>query len=314
MVAEFKRNPPPKPPTTEIEYTRLIPMRDGHQSELRIHQPAGKSAAPRGMFVVIHGGGFCLGRNFSLSYQSRAIATLHNLTVVNISYRLAPDYKFPTAPQDVWDSLKWLSQDAHAEELGCDLYLGFYIGGASAGGNLSAVTAQRWVAEKRQPPLTGVWSCVPCVLEKEIVPEQYQSLYLAREQNAEALVINEEAIKFITKAYAHDKFSPNFSPFQAEEPHKGMPPVYIQVAGQDPLRDDGLIYEKALRAQGVRTLLEVYPGLPHGFESIFRDLDISRKTMFNTLMGIGWLTGKEVDSVQCQQLVEKSYESPVRVI
>jgi acetyl esterase/lipase len=289
-------------------------MRDGYQSELRIYLPVGRSSTPRGMFVLIHGGGFCLGKNFSLGYLARPIATLYNLTVVCPSYRLAPEHRFPAAPQDMWDSLKWLSQDIHAKELECDLSLGFYIGGVSAGGTLTAVMAQRWASEGCQPPLTGAWVSVPCVLEKEIVQEQYQSLYLARDQNARSLVFNQDTLEYITKVWHHDRFSPDFSPFQADNPHRGMPPVYIQVAGKDPLRDDGLIYEKALRAHGVKTKLDVYPGLPHGFEAIFRDLQVSRKSMMDTLMGIGWLTGKEVDVVLCEPLIEESYRFPVRVM
>ncbi|KAM0229906.1 hypothetical protein ACHAPO_009628 [Fusarium lateritium] len=156
LAAAFKQNPPPAPPSTNIEYTKKIPMRDGYESELRVHQPPGQSPGVRAMFVMIHGGGFCLGNSYTHSYQSRAIASLHNLTVVNLSYRLAPEHRFPTGPDDVWDSLQWLSQADNAKELGCDLSLGFYIGGVSAGGNLSAVTAQRWVSENRTPKLSGV--------------------------------------------------------------------------------------------------------------------------------------------------------------
>jgi acetyl esterase/lipase len=93
-----------------------------------------------------------------------------------------------------------------------------------------------------------------------------------------------------------------------------MPPVYIQVACKDPLHDDELIYEKALRAHGVKIKLNVYPGLPHGFEAIFRDLEVSRKSMMDTLMGIGWLTRREVDVVLCERLVEESYRFSVRVM
>ena len=37
--------------------------------------------------------------------------------------------------------------------------------------------------------------------------------------------------------------------------HAGLPPAFIQVQECDPLHDDGVVYEKALRAAGVKTQL-----------------------------------------------------------
>lgn len=39
----------------------------------------------------------------------------------------------------------------------------------------------------------------------------------------------------------------------------------VQVAGLDPLRDEGIAYAEALKAHGVPTTLHVYKGVPHGF-------------------------------------------------
>ncbi|KAF3347707.1 1-phosphatidylinositol-4,5-bisphosphate phosphodiesterase 1 [Verticillium dahliae VDG2] len=189
-AAAFKANPPPAPPSTDMEYTRDVPMRDGRLSEMRIYQPDNSTTAVRPLFVLVHGGGFCVGNNHAPGFRSRLIAAANDMTVVNVSYRLAPEHPFPAAPNDVWDA--------------------------------------------------------------------------------------------------------------------GMPRVHLQVAGQDPVRDDGLIYEKALRAHGVETRLDVYPGLPHAFDGVFPQLKASDRAKLDMLQGIAWLMGKTVDVQRCKQLIEES--------
>lgn len=39
----------------------------------------------------------------------------------------------------------------------------------------------------------------------------------------------------------------------------------IQIAGMDPLRDEGIAYAEALKASGVNVDLKIYGGVPHGF-------------------------------------------------
>ena len=41
----------------------------------------------------------------------------------------------------------------------------------------------------------------------------------------------------------------------------GLPPTFFQIAGIDPLRDEGLLYEKLLREAGVKTQLIMYVSL-----------------------------------------------------
>lgn len=72
---------------------------------------------------------------------SRSAAVLYGATVVNISYRLALRFKLPTAPQDVWDSMKWILENY--ESLGADRHAELIVSGVSAGGNLAAVCGSK---------------------------------------------------------------------------------------------------------------------------------------------------------------------------
>ncbi|CAG9974343.1 unnamed protein product [Clonostachys byssicola] len=308
MVQMFRQHPPPSSPQLKTEWSRYIKMRDGHTHEIRVYKPDDLAEGP--LVVLIYGGGFCMGHYSQFGPYSRAIASLYGATVVNISYRLAPEFKFPTAPNDVWDSITWLVEPENAKELGLNLNKGFVVGGMSAGANLSAVFAQQWVSSAKSPSIGGVWLNVPLLFVDEIVPDDQRELWISKEQNAEAIIINKEAMDFIHSSYNPDVTSPDFSPVNQQGAHTGLPPTLVQVCGQDPLRDDGLIYERILRKHGVKTKLDVYPGIPHAAPYFFPTLPVATTHNMDVLKGFGWLLGKEASEEQ-YQVALKTMTTPV---
>ncbi|KAF4313681.1 Alpha/beta hydrolase fold-3 [Botryosphaeria dothidea] len=268
-----------------------VPMRDGYLNPLRVHKPKNPPANGKSALVVmIYGGGFVMGDNTQMSPFSRALNQLHGATAVNLTYRLAPANPFPAAPNDVWDNLKWIVENT--DKLGADPSAGFIIAGGSAGGNLAAVSAQKWIDQKLEPRITGLYLAIPVIFDEENVPEEYKKLWFSRRQNADALVLNGAAVDGILAAYAPDRSSPDWSPMNVKNHSTGFPPVYISVCGADPLRDDGLVYARILRDKGTEVKMDVSPGLPHG-HVMFKGLKSGSKSNIDGAKAFGWLLGDE---------------------
>ena len=56
--------------------------------------------------------------------------------------------------------------------------------------------------------------------------------------------------------YAAPSADPRFAPLLYPS-HAGLAPAYIHAMGMDSLRDDAIIYERALREAGVKTQIKV---------------------------------------------------------
>ena len=97
-------------------------------------------------------------------------------------------------------------------------------------------------------------------------------------------------------AYKPDKHDWRLSILNHPKGHSKLPPAYFQICGMDPLRDEGFIYERVLREdEGIKTKVDVYPGLPHGFWGFFTMLKAAKKYHEDILKGIGWLLNKTPD-------------------
>jgi acetyl esterase/lipase len=98
-----------------------------------VYMPAGTGPFPG--VLVVHGGGWTMGSRAQLAAVAMTLAE-RGYTAAAISYRLAPEYRFPAQLHDCQAAVRWLR--AHAVELKIDpARIGGY--GYSAGGQLVAL-------------------------------------------------------------------------------------------------------------------------------------------------------------------------------
>jgi acetyl esterase len=176
--------------------------------------------------------------------------------VVSVDYRLAPEAKFPAAPDDCLAATRWAVANAGA--LGADPSR-VVVAGDSAGGNLAAVTALR-ARDEGGPALLGQLLIYPVT---DYVTPGTPSMA----ENAEGYGLTRQGMAWFWDHYLAD-------PSQAAHPHasplrsnnlSGLPPGLVVTAEYDPLRDEGEYYGRALQAAGVPTEIVRWDGMNHGF-------------------------------------------------
>jgi acetyl esterase/lipase len=228
----------------------------GVKLPVRIFTPEGTGPLP--ILVFFHGGGWVLGDCESYDTPCRALANGAGCIVLSVEYRLAPEHKFPAAPEDCYAATVWTVRNAAS--LGGDPAR-VAIAGDSAGGNLTAVVAQ--MARDRGAP--------PLVLQVLIYPVTNHALDTASYRaNAEGYFLTRAGMEWFWNHYLanpSDGAKPYASPLRATN-FANLPPALLITAEYDPLHDEGAAYGAKLRDAGVKVVYSDYPGMIHGFFSL----------------------------------------------
>lgn len=210
---------------------------------------------PRGVIAYYHGGGWVLGGISAFEPLGRHIAARTSCTVVLVGYRLAPEYRFPTAVEDSWAALQWIA--GHLTEIAGER-VPLLVAGDSAGGNLSAVVAQR--ALKAGGPAIGLQVLICPVTDCDLNTTSYLD-------PASQLLLSREVMIWYWDHYAPSQEArthPDASPLRGTQ-LAGLPPAVILTAEHDPLRDEGELYATLLMRAGVPVLHRRFAGQMHGF-------------------------------------------------
>ena len=80
-----------------------IRVRDGDTIRARSYTPQKFPTDRLPLFVMLHGGGYCLGGLDTEEALCQIICSKLGLVVLNVDYRLAPEFLFPTCIEDCID-------------------------------------------------------------------------------------------------------------------------------------------------------------------------------------------------------------------
>lgn len=211
------------------------------------------------VLVFYHGGGYIACGIESHDRLCHRLARKGACAIVSVDYRLAPEHVFPAAVDDAYAALRWVAENGARHGLDTGRIA---VGGDSAGAALAAVTAIR-VRDEGGPALRHQLLIYPGVDMTADTP--------SLREFSKGYFLDEEFRELCLSAYVPDRADrahPWASPLRADD-HSRLPPATVITGECDPLRDEGRAYAEKLKAAGVATGHTDYPGVFHGFVSLF---------------------------------------------
>lgn len=267
-----KYNGAPSPART-VWIDSTLSKRDARAQAIRldIYEPSSLAAAGSGARPVVinfHGGGYTLGHGTDDALWAKAVVKT-GAVVVSVSYRLAPQYPFPTPVEDSADAILWVAQ--HAAELGIDPSR-IVLSGFSSGANivLSAFFILRSAKWNDIPPIefniigmilfypTLDWSIPRWVKRKRCPrPDLTLSTSITDLTDASHLYPNPDEYR------TDPRLSPGIAP---DDMLQALPPVYLCLCEHDMLLQEGEDFAARLEGLGLEHMVRVVQGEKHAFD------------------------------------------------
>jgi len=217
-----------------------------------VHITGGAPQPSPRVILYLHGGGFMMGSARADRILTAALARVSGRAALSVNYRLAPEHPFPAALEDTLAVYHWLLTTGRAP--GSLMLAGFSAGGGLA---LAALVALR---DAGDPLPKGAILLSPVT--------NWAASGVSHLTNVESDLLNTPAlITEMRTCYLgeRDPRTPLASPLYADL--HGLPPLLIQVGGDELLRDDSTQVAERARAAGVPVTLYVGEGMWHGLHA-----------------------------------------------
>jgi acetyl esterase/lipase len=247
--------------------TFTVPGHDGDPIDLAVIQRTGRTGTTA-CFYTMHGGGMMFGHHLgNLDGYDDWLLT-HDVVLVSVDYRLAPEHPDPYPVEDCYAGLVWTA--SHAEELGIDPER-IVLVGQSAGGGLAAGTALL-ARDRKGPQLLAQVLISPMLDDRDSTVSTVQIDGVG--------IADRDMTRFGWTAYlgdrrAGDDVSVYAAPARATD-LSGLPQTYVDCASAEVFRDETVAFASRLWESGVQAELHVWPGGFHGFTGMQPQAALSR--------------------------------------
>ena len=205
-------------------------------------------ATDENLIVYFHGGGYVGGSIASHRNLTGHLALHSRCRVLSVEYRLAPEHPHPAAVEDAVTSYKWaVAQGYEPGKIA--------LAGDSAGGGLTAACLLSLRDQDIQPPAAAMmispWLDMGFTGKSMVANEGHDS-------SISAMGMPRIRELFLGDAPIND---PLASPLDADL--EGLPPLLIQVGGEEVLLSDSQRFAEKATDAGVHVELRVWPEMFH---------------------------------------------------
>ncbi|ROQ41545.1 acetyl esterase/lipase [Frondihabitans sp. PhB188] len=247
--------------------TVSVPGHLGGRISLAIIDRIERAGTTTGVYTI-HGGGMMFGHYLGNldSYDDWLLD--HDIVLISVDYRLAPEHPDPYPVEDCYAGLVWVAENA--PKLGIDPGR-IVIAGQSAGGGLAAGTALL-SRDRKGPELMAQILVSPMLDDRDdtVSTMQMDGVGVADRQMT---IFGWNA--YLGSRRATENVSAYAAPARATD-LSGLPRTYIDCGSAEVFRDEDVTFASRLWAAGVDAELHVWPGAFHGFTSMMPDAAISR--------------------------------------
>jgi monoterpene epsilon-lactone hydrolase len=232
-------------------------------------------ADPDRRVLYIHGGAFIAGSPVSHRSITSQFSSVANAAVLAIDYRLMPEHHRRMGIADCQTAYRWIQENGPA---GPGPASRIFMGGDSAGGNLSLVMAA-WARDENLRPVDAVVAMSPLTDSTYSAPSIKGNLntdYMLGPLFGKLARIPPPLLAwFYLQEHRFRQSDPLVSPVRGDL--SGLPPILVQVSSSEMLFDDARRYVNKARAAGTPARLQAWEGLLHVWQIFHPEVPEARQ-------------------------------------